>query len=167
MQPPPTTVPAQRADFTWQMSFTPHEKCVRLVRRQVQRALGRWGYAEDDVAAAVLVCSELAANAVQHARVPREPFDVLVAATGRECLIEVSDRSASPPRRADPGADDERGRGLRLVAAVASEVGHRLREPQGKTVWARLSFGRLPTAGEHGEPCSGSTMDAQADQVSV
>lgn len=131
----------QAAPMSWHMSFTPHEKCVWLVRRQVGRVLDGWGYGEDDVDTAVLVCSELATNAVQHAYAPRQHFDVQVTVTGKECLIEVSDTSPAPPRPATPDADDEGGRGLLLVAALAEGVGHRQRTPAGKTVWARLLLG--------------------------
>ncbi|MFI9581553.1 ATP-binding protein [Streptomyces sp. NPDC052236] len=126
------------SDMDWRMEFTPHEKCVWLVRRQVRRRLARWGCGEDDVDTAVLVCSELATNAVRYACVPRQNFEVHLSVTGKECLVEVSDVSDIPPCPATPDEDAEHGRGLLLVAALAENVGHRLRTPVGKTVWARL-----------------------------
>lgn len=126
------------SEMDWCMEFAPHEKCVWLVRRQVSRALARWGYGEDDVDTAVLVCSELATNAVRYTYVPRQNFEVRVSVTGKECLVEVSDVSDTAPCPATPDADAERGRGLLLVSALAESVGHRKRTPVGKTVWARL-----------------------------
>ncbi|MDX3529964.1 ATP-binding protein [Streptomyces sp. ID05-39B] len=126
------------SDMEWRMEFTPHERCVGLVRRQVHRTLTRWGCGEDDVDTAVLVCSELATNAVRYAYVPHQNFEVRVGVTGKECLVEVSDVSDTPPRAVAPGVDAEHGRGLLLVAALAESVGHRERTPVGKTVWARL-----------------------------
>ncbi|MCX5524633.1 ATP-binding protein [Streptomyces bobili] len=126
------------SDMDWRMEFTPHEKCVWLVRRQVRRTLTRWGCGEDDVDTAVLVCSELATNAVRYAYVPHQNFEVRLGVSGKECLVEVSDVSDAPPCAATPDADAERGRGLLLVVALAESVGHRERTPVGKTVWARL-----------------------------
>jgi anti-sigma regulatory factor (Ser/Thr protein kinase) len=128
----------ETAQMHWHMSFTPHDKCVWLLRRQVRRTLTRWGYSEDDADTAVLVCSELVTNAIQHAYAPRQTFEVRLTATGKECQVEVSDTSDTPPRPATPDPDDEGGRGLLLVAALAESVGHRARTPTGKTVWARL-----------------------------
>lgn len=126
------------SEMDWRMEFTPHEKCVWLVRRHVRRAMARWGCGEDDVDTAVLVCSELATNAVRYAYVPRQNFEVRVSITGKECLVEVSDAIDIPPCPANPDVDAERGRGLLLVSALAESVGHRKRTPVGKTVWARL-----------------------------
>ncbi|MBD0737871.1 hypothetical protein BGM09_31795 [Streptomyces sp. CBMA29] len=54
-------------------------------------------------------------------------------------------RSVSTARHRvrEAGIDDERGRGLALVAALAKETGHHLRVPVGKTVWARLELGAV------------------------
>ncbi|MFI5753927.1 ATP-binding protein [Streptomyces sp. NPDC051569] len=122
------------------MEFTPYAKCVWLVRRQIERAMTGWGCAEDDTATAVLICGEMATNAVEHARVPGERFEVQVTVNGNACLIEVSDPLTVPPRPASPTPDDEHGRGLHLVAALADDFGHRLRPEGGKTVWARLTL---------------------------
>ncbi|GAA2131291.1 ATP-binding protein [Streptomyces synnematoformans] len=122
----------------WKMLFTPYAKSVYLVRAQVAKALAAWGCcgeAADDV---VLICSELAANAVQHARTPGRLFMVRLTLRGRECLVEVSDATRVPPRRVAPGPEDEQGRGLQLVAALAECTGHHDRDPLGKTVWARV-----------------------------
>ena len=124
------------------MEFTPDEQSVWLVRRQVAHALSAWGYGEDDTATVVLVCSELATNAVRYAHVPGRSFEVGVSATGKECLVEVSDVSDDLPRPTEPEPDDEHGRGLLLVTALAESVGHRRRTPTGKTVWARLRLSR-------------------------
>jgi anti-sigma regulatory factor (Ser/Thr protein kinase) len=122
----------------WRMRFTSHPKCVALVRHQVGKAFSAWGYDLKDAARVILVCSELATNAVQHAHRPGHLFEVNVAADGAHCLVEVSDTSSRPPQQRSAGADDEHGRGLQLVAALAEETGHQPRSPIGKTVWARL-----------------------------
>ncbi|MFW6722388.1 ATP-binding protein [Streptomyces sp. MAR4 CNY-716] len=125
---------------TWKMLFIPYAKSVRLVRAQVTKALAGWGCcggAADDV---VLICSELATNAVQHAHTPGRLFMVRLTLRGRVCVIEVSDANRVPPRRLAAGPEDECGRGLRLVAELADGMGHHDREPLGKTVWARVTL---------------------------
>lgn len=134
----PTTAHDQPIAEQWQMRFTSNPKCVSLVRKQVGKALENWGYAVDDVDRVLLVCSELATNAVQHGHSPGPLFEVRVTAAGSTCLVEVSDASPLPPRPVTAGSDDEHGRGLQLVAALAEETSHHPRHPLGKTVWARL-----------------------------
>ena len=123
---------------SWRMQFTSTARCVSLVRTQVEKKLCDWGFAYNDVTTAVLVASELAANAVVHGHVPGHLFEVQLTRSAETCLIEVSDRSPRLPRALAVAADDEHGRGLQLAAALALEVGHRPRKPVGKTVWAML-----------------------------
>ncbi|MFE5029237.1 ATP-binding protein [Streptomyces sp. NPDC056656] len=132
------TTPDQQATRRWMMQFTSTPKCVALVRRQVGKALADWGYGQDDIDRMLLVCSELATNAVQHGHRAGHLFEVQVTAERAGCLVEVSDPAPRPPHPVTAGADDEHGRGLQLVATLAEETGHRPRNPIGKTVWARL-----------------------------
>jgi anti-sigma regulatory factor (Ser/Thr protein kinase) len=104
----------------------------------VGQALDSWGYGQDDIDQVLLVCSELATNAVQHGHRAGHLFEVRLVAEGTDCLVEVSDPTPRPPHPVTAGRDDEHGRGLQLVAALAEETGHRPRSPLGKTVWARL-----------------------------
>jgi len=128
----------QQTDHQWKMQFTSTARCIPLVRSQVGKTLQNQGYQQDDIDRVLLVCSELAANAVQHAYRPGRRFEVRITTIGADCLIEVSDGSGSPPQRKQASSDDEHGRGLQLVAAVAEETGHYPRRPIGKTVWARV-----------------------------
>lgn len=134
----PMTTPDQQAARLWKMQFNSTPKSVALVRRQVGNTLAGWGYGPDDIDCALLVCSELATNAVQHGHRAGHLFEVQVTAEGAVCVVEVSDPTPRPPRSVTAGADDEHGRGLQLIAALAEEIGHRPRNPIGKTVWARL-----------------------------
>ena len=74
----------------------------------------------------------------QHGHRAGHLFEVQVTVERADCLVEVSDPTPRPPRPVTAGADDEHGRGLQLIAALAEETGHRPRNPIGKTVWARL-----------------------------
>lgn len=88
----------------------------------------------------VLVCGELATNAVQHGHKRGHLLEVRLTHEDTSCLVEVSDAASGRlPCRTRATEDDEHGRGLQLVAALAKETGHRPRDPIGKTVWARLS----------------------------
>ncbi|WP_229919452.1 ATP-binding protein [Streptomyces minutiscleroticus] len=129
------------------MQFVSSPRHIALVRHQTGRALADWGYSRDDIDRALLVCSELATNAVQHGHRAGHLFEVRITATKGDCLVEVSDPVSRPPRPFMADTNDEHGRGLQLVAALAKETGHRPRSPWGKTVWARLALTEPRTTG--------------------
>jgi two-component sensor histidine kinase len=92
-----------------------------------------------------LVVGELAANAVQHGRVPGREFGLRLALDRAAGLLRVEVADAASAKRL-PGAvpssppEDESGRGLLLVDALAMRWGSAPRRPVGKTVWAELSL---------------------------
>lgn len=97
-----------------------------------------WSLPPETTDIAVLLVSELLANACLHARAPRDRHIAARCVLGDKGLrVEVSDAGDSVlpvPREAGP--DDESGRGLALVAALASRWGaHPRRYGIGKTVW--------------------------------
>ncbi|GAA2625419.1 ATP-binding protein [Streptomyces axinellae] len=110
---------------------------------------------------AVLLLSELAANAVVHADCPTSSGLVCRAALAPEAgwgaagggllRIEVHDQAEHErvPRPRYGDSDEESGRGLCIVAALAREWGVR-RSPltRGNAVWATLS---LPAGFDHGD----------------
>jgi anti-sigma regulatory factor (Ser/Thr protein kinase) len=84
-----------------------------------------------------LVVSELATNAIVHARTP---FTVMLSGTVKTLLISVTDGSMSefgPPTAAVWSA--VHGRGLHLVGAYSQEWGITPTR-SGKTVWANFSL---------------------------
>jgi anti-sigma regulatory factor (Ser/Thr protein kinase) len=92
------------------------------------------------------VVGELAANAVQHGRVPGHDFRLSLGFDEASGLIriEVADTAtAKRPPVAPPSAypDGESGRGLLLVDVLAVRWGWTPRHPVGKTVWAEVSTG--------------------------
>jgi anti-sigma regulatory factor (Ser/Thr protein kinase) len=106
----------------------------RDARRFVVDTLERWGCHEliDDAA---LVAAELSANAVVHAR---SDLTVTVAQRRDAVRISVHDESSVPPRAGRAMSVTSGGRGLALVAAVASRWGSE-RLDDGKVVWAELA----------------------------
>ncbi|MPY62493.1 ATP-binding protein [Streptomyces spongiae] len=92
-----------------------------------------------------LVVGELAANAVQHGRVPGRDFGLRLALDAAAGLVrvEVADAaSAKQPPSAPPASYPvgESGRGMLLVDAVAVRWGAEPRRPVGKAVWAEVSL---------------------------
>ncbi len=92
---------------------------------------------------AAQVVAELAANAVTHGRVPGRSFRLALRVTAGPTLrIEVSDTRrefASPAVAPEPWA--ESGRGLFLVAALATRWGTDHGPVPLKTVWAEMDLG--------------------------
>lgn len=103
-------------------------------RRLVGEALRHWGHHRALVDDAELVLSELATNAVIHARTP---FSVMVRSQDSGLRVSVRDSSPVRPTLRDAAPMAATGRGLRLVTAIAKDWGAEL-TTDGKTVWAEL-----------------------------
>ncbi|MFD9433045.1 ATP-binding protein [Streptomyces sp. NPDC060002] len=154
--PSGTTEPARPTDYliaphslldhTFEMRFTSTPRGARLARRLAAHRLDAWGIPYDtyhhDVI--VLIVAELAANAVRHGHVPGRDFHLRLKAIAgvRTARVEVTDTRAErmPPRPEAlpaPGVEDAGGRGLLLVAGLATRGDWHLRtDGPGKTVWA-------------------------------
>jgi len=118
---------------TSQVTLPPSPASVSAARRFVVAALLEHdapGACDD---AATLV-SELATNAVLHARTP---FTVEVSCVERVVRISVRDQSVAQPRVRDYGTSATTGRGMRLVEAMSSQWGVE-QESDGKSVWIDL-----------------------------
>jgi anti-sigma regulatory factor (Ser/Thr protein kinase) len=103
---------------------------VGEARAWVAEALVEW--TEDGRSRAVLVTSELVANAIIHARTS---VSVDLDIEGDCARVEVSDGSSEAPTTKRYGTDATTGRGLRLVGQLSEEWGARSVRG-GKTVWA-------------------------------
>ena len=87
--------------------------------------------------------SELATNAVQHARTE---FEVGIWVTpdgeGRSVLVRVTDQAPGFPVPQDPPADAPHGRGLRIIESLAAGWGVEMEHDRpGKTVWFTARVG--------------------------
>ncbi|MET7639357.1 ATP-binding protein [Streptomyces sp. NPDC005438] len=104
-------------------------------RRLVRAACAAW-HLDDLAEEGALVVSELVANAVQHAR--RESIRVVVERAAQDVVrVAVADLSRERPVEREADDDEEGGRGLLLVAALAADWGTDERH-WGKVVWADL-----------------------------
>ena len=108
----------------------PVPRAVPEARRATADVLGGAGLASWP---ATLLVSELAANAVDHARTE---FEIRIL-LGRRLRVEVRDTSPAMPIRNEVDAESERGRGLHLLDCVAADWGIKIGR-QGKTVWFEL-----------------------------
>jgi signal transduction histidine kinase/DNA-binding response OmpR family regulator len=109
---------------------------VQHTREFVASTLAGWAVPRSLAADIVLLASELVANAVLHAR---PPIELRMRRTTGTVIVEVVDSAPFLPRKLRPTADDERGRGLQLVALLADRWGARP-TTGGKAVWCMFTI---------------------------
>ncbi|MFI6857051.1 ATP-binding protein [Streptomyces sp. NPDC050416] len=133
----------ETASLTLQFPSSP--RGAQRARRHAVRWMEERGFppASDVSCAVALVVGELAANAVQHGRVPGREFGLRLAVDRAAGLLRVEVADAASARRLPTAApssspDGESGRGLLLVDVLAVRWGSTPRSPVGKTVWAEL-----------------------------
>jgi hypothetical protein len=110
-------------------------------RRQVLVAINAWDIPVDlDVA--ILLTSELVTNAIRNEA--GETILLTITCICGQLRVDVYDTSCIMPVIMDAPADAEAGRGLMLVASLATDWGvHRTR--CGKAVYFTLAFGSDPS----------------------
>ncbi|WP_263168159.1 ATP-binding protein [Streptomyces sp. SCSIO ZS0520] len=123
-----------------------HRRNVGRARDALRRQLALWKIDGEVADNAVLLLSELTTNAVTAKTTPGREIRVRFELNGPELRLEVSDASDGQPQPRCAGPDDESGRGLALVAALADAWGVAPRTGVGKTVWARLMVSEMPTS---------------------
>ncbi|WP_369390002.1 ATP-binding protein [Streptomyces sp. CG1] len=115
---------------------------VSAARQRIRKALANWGITGELADAVTLSASELVANAVTHCRTSYAQVEVTLALREAELMLEVSDPDRDRiPQPNDSGPDEESGRGLALVEALADTCGHR-QEPYAKCVWAQFTLAK-------------------------
>lgn len=126
-------------DIEWRLPR--HPRSVRRARVLLREHIHAWKLPDEVTETAVLLLSELMTNAYRHATVsPGREIRARCLLLGEDRLrVEVSDANDSLPVPRPAGVDDDSGRGLALVAALADTWGA---EPRpcgiGKTVWFEL-----------------------------
>ena len=138
----PTAGQATEADGSTMRTELPADlTSARQARSAIRQALTAWRM-ERLSGDAELLASELVANAAEHG--DGTPISLALrrhaGPGGRPGITcEVTDTSPAMPRRTDPGADAERGRGLAIVTALAQSSGVRPSQA-GKTSWFTLAL---------------------------
>lgn len=111
----------------------------RHARALIRHALGRHPAADD----AVLIASELVTNAVAHSRSGRPGGTLLLAvettADQADVRVQVRDAGSTGTPGTPAAPDGEHGRGLAIVAAIASLWGSQPTATGGRTTWAQIS----------------------------
>jgi serine/threonine-protein kinase RsbW len=125
--------------MTLRRTFPCRPEAVTAARHFVRDSLA--GQSPATLEAAELMTSELASNAVRHARSGFE----LVIRTGREIRIELHDDGGGAPTLLSPTPREVTGRGLLIVAAMSTDWGV-IPSASGKQVWFTL-----PLAPERGD----------------
>ena len=86
-----------------------------------------------------LVTSELATNAIEHAKTP---FDVSLERSGHSVRLTVRDGSPSPPELVIASSTALAGRGMLIVQQLSREWGVDTTSTGAKSVWACFATGR-------------------------
>jgi anti-sigma regulatory factor (Ser/Thr protein kinase) len=117
-----------------------HATSAALVRHSIADDLVGADVARESIDDVVLVASELVGNAVVHTGV-QDDLDVSWELEPGAVVVRVADPSGVLPRPRSPDDTVTGGRGLAIVAALASDWGVH-RSPAGKQVWARIPIAR-------------------------
>ncbi|MFI0511989.1 ATP-binding protein [Streptomyces sp. WSLK1-5] len=110
---------------------------VRLLRKAAAKQLSRWGLpaATDETE---LLVTELATNVFKHVG-EGVSATLILEWTGERLRLEVHDKSQAVPTPRSAGCDEECGRGLHLLAALAADWGTVL-TAVGKAVWCEIAI---------------------------
>ncbi|WP_431043560.1 ATP-binding SpoIIE family protein phosphatase [Streptomyces sp. P1-3] len=99
--------------------------------------LASWRFPTELRDLGVLAASELVANSLQHGT---PPMRLRLRRTDRRLIIEVTDGDDHLPRRRRPDPADEAGRGISIIATIASSWGSRRTPGGGKAVWCEFAL---------------------------
>ncbi|MBX9397238.1 ATP-binding protein [Streptomyces sp. TRM72054] len=129
---------------TYSQTFPCKPSTAEIGRDLVRDVLGVW-HLDGLADRAALIVTELIANACRHTQCSEIRLTVARPDATRLRVGVVDREPAHLPILSQAADDDESGRGLLLVDAVADRWGHDLhgsgRRPWGKEVWAELRTG--------------------------
>ncbi|TQK44697.1 anti-sigma regulatory factor (Ser/Thr protein kinase) [Streptomyces sp. SLBN-118] len=134
----PTT---HTVEVGWQLPRSP--RSAGRARALLRKQLAMWEVEHEVADTAELLLSELVANSIRHARTPAgRHIGVRLARYDGMLGVEVADANHRRPEPRSAAVDDEGGRGLVLVVALAERWGCcPRRHGIGKSVWAELKMG--------------------------
>ncbi|MFF8280525.1 SpoIIE family protein phosphatase [Streptomyces lateritius] len=99
--------------------------------------LASWRFPVELCDLGVLATSELVANSLKHGT---PPMRLRLRRTDRRLIIEVTDGDDHLPRRRRAETEDEAGRGISIIATIASSWGSRRTPGGGKAVWCEFAL---------------------------
>lgn len=99
--------------------------------------LASWRFPVELCDLGVLATSELVANSLQHGT---PPMRLRLRRTDRRLIVEVTDGDDHLPRRRRAETEDEAGRGISIIATIASSWGSRRTPGGGKAVWCEFAL---------------------------
>jgi anti-sigma regulatory factor (Ser/Thr protein kinase) len=139
-----TPTPKAPEAITFESDYRGTADQAKHVRADLAKVAGDCPVSDD----LVLLASELAANAILHSRSGHPNGTFTMRATicpGHYAWVEVTDHGGT---WAADEADDEQGRGLAIVAAIAGAGNWGIDgDPSSRAAWFRLNW--HPTAQEH------------------
>ncbi|MFJ3927890.1 SpoIIE family protein phosphatase [Streptomyces sp. NPDC090022] len=106
-------------------------------RAFAQGVLASWRFPVELCDLGVLAASELVANSLQHGT---PPMRLRLRRTDRRLIVEVTDGDDHLPRRRRAEPADETGRGISIIATIASSWGSRRTPGGGKAVWCEFAL---------------------------
>ncbi|MEU4732280.1 ATP-binding SpoIIE family protein phosphatase [Streptomyces sp. NPDC023588] len=106
-------------------------------RAFAQGVLASWRFPIELCDLGVLAASELVANSLQHGT---PPMRLRLRRTDRRLIVEVTDGDDHLPRRRRAEPADETGRGISIIATIASSWGSRRTPGGGKAVWCEFAL---------------------------
>ncbi|GGV50748.1 hypothetical protein GCM10010495_80530 [Kitasatospora herbaricolor] len=118
------------------------ESSVAVARRLAVAQLGTWlGELDpDDRAVIELLVSELVTNAVRYGKAETTTVELIGTEDGT-VVLTVEDANPTEPQQREPEAEDEGGRGLLLVDALALRRGS-IRLNSGKKTWVEVQLAK-------------------------
>ncbi|SER03738.1 Anti-sigma regulatory factor (Ser/Thr protein kinase) [Streptomyces sp. yr375] len=123
-------------------TFPRHRRSVGRAREELRKQLALWGVNGELADCAALLLSELTTNAIKARTTNGRRIGVRFELGVAGLRLEVSDSGDGKPELGYAGVDDESGRGLTLVDALAVDWGVSPRDGIGKIVWALGAAGR-------------------------
>jgi anti-sigma regulatory factor (Ser/Thr protein kinase) len=136
-QPAPAAVPQ---DIEWRLPR--HARSVSRARTLLREQATAWKLPDEVTETAALLLSELMTNAYRHAKVsPGREIWARCVLEPERLRISVTDANNTLPEPREAALDDESGRGLTLVAALADDWGAEPRKGGiGKSTWFEISL---------------------------
>jgi anti-sigma regulatory factor (Ser/Thr protein kinase) len=123
------------SDRTVTLRLPRHPRSVSRAREALHANIGLPGEPGETAA---LLLSELVTNALRHGSPPGREIAVTLRCAEGLLRLEVEDAGEALPRFCGAALDDECGRGLALVAALADDWGVGPRQGPGKRVWVTI-----------------------------